>query len=75
MPVTKAVIEAFSDKDRLEIERWAAMAGMRPEEYLQACIRKGHEIIGRRTLDTPTFKRERYASKTHAESRVPSLVN
>lgn len=43
-----------------ELTRWAAMAGMSLQVYIEACIKKGHQIIGRQVLDTPTFQRTPY---------------
>ena len=60
MAIPRSVIEALPERDRHELARWAAMAGMSAEAYLEACIRKGYQIIGRQVLGTPTFMREKY---------------
>lgn len=60
MPLPRSVVDALPENDRDEVIRWAAMAGMPPEKYLEACIRKGHQILGRQVLDTPTFMRTGY---------------
>ena len=39
-------LESFlpgEDWQRLEI--WAAMAGMRPLDYLKVCVRRGHALV------------------------------
>lgn len=60
MALPRSVVDALPEKDRNELACWAAMAGMSAEAYLEACIKKGHEIIGRQVLDTPTFTRSPY---------------
>jgi len=60
MAIPRSVVDALPEKDREELACWAAMAGKSPEAYLEACIKKGHEIIGRQVLDTPTFQRAPY---------------
>ena len=62
MTLRRRVVDALPDKDREELACWAAMAGMTPEAYLEACIKKGHQILGRQTLDTPTFMRDGYGA-------------
>tara|TARA_R110000787_G_scaffold9229_10_gene32523 strand:+ start:1184 stop:1465 length:282 start_codon:yes stop_codon:yes gene_type:complete len=60
MALSRSVVDALPEKDREELACWAAMAGKSPEAYLEACIKKGHAIIGRQILDTPTFRRTPY---------------
>tara|TARA_R110002111_G_scaffold262198_2_gene337362 strand:+ start:11722 stop:11925 length:204 start_codon:yes stop_codon:yes gene_type:complete len=63
MSLPRSVVDALPEKDREELLCWATIAGMKPEAYLEACIKKGHQILGRQTLDNPTFMREGYGLK------------
>ena len=60
MTVPQAMVDALPDKDRQELELWATMAGVSTREYLAQCIRKGHELLGGRIVDTPASRRDRY---------------
>tara|TARA_R110000787_G_scaffold131798_12_gene243944 strand:- start:46818 stop:47021 length:204 start_codon:yes stop_codon:yes gene_type:complete len=60
MALPRSVVDALPEKDREELACWAAMAGMSSEAYLEACIKKGHQMLGRKALDTPTYMREGY---------------
>ncbi len=60
MALPRSVVDALPEKDREELACWAAMAGMTSEAYLEACIKKGHQMLGRKALDTPTFMRKGY---------------
>lgn len=75
MAIPRSVIDALPERDRNELICWATMAGMTAEAYLEACIKKGHEIIGRQVLDTPTFMRERYSKTPTSPKRVASLTD
>lgn len=66
MAIPKSVVDALPDKDRGELICWATMAGMSPEAYLEACIKKGHQIITRQVFDTPTFQRAPYKPERQA---------
>lgn len=66
MPISRHVVDALSEKDREELACWAAMADMKPEEYLEACIKRGHEILGSQILETPTYLRESYGTAKRA---------
>lgn len=58
MPLPRRVVDALPEKDREELACWAAIAGMKPEEYLEACIKKGHQILGQQVIETPTYLRD-----------------
>lgn len=70
MAITRSVIEALPERDRNELSCWAAMADMTAEAYLEACIKKGHEIIGRQVLDTSTPMREEHLKTPPPHKRV-----
>ena len=60
MALPRSVVNALLEKDREELACWAAMADMSSEAYLEACIKKGHQILGSKALNTPTFVRNQY---------------
>ncbi len=66
MPLPRRVVDALPERDRDELICWATMAGMKPEEYLEACIKKGHQILGQRVIDTPTYLQEPESSARKA---------
>ena len=75
MAIPRSVIDALPERDRNELICWATMAGMTAEGYLEACIKKGHEIIGRQVLDTPTFMREKYPKSPAPMKHVANLTD
>jgi len=75
MAISRSVIDALSERDRNELACWAAMADMTAEAYLEACIKIGHEIIGRQILDTPSSIPESYSKSLHPLKRVANLTD
>lgn len=75
MAITRSVIEALPERDRNELSCWAAMADMTAEAYLEACIKKGHEIIGRQVLDTPASTAEKHLKMPPPQKRVVGLTD
>jgi hypothetical protein len=70
MAIIHRVIEALPERDRNELSCWAAMTDMTAEAYLEACIKKGHEIIGRQVLDTSTSTGEKNLDMPPPQKRV-----
>ena len=70
MAIIHRVIEALPERDRNELSCWADIADMMAEAYLEACIKKGHEIIGRQVLDTSTSTGENNLKMPPPQKRV-----